>query len=309
MIESQTTALLKLNEKNLALKRANDKLQGNSSEDDAPKEVSSKDIVRLEEKIEQLEKEHQSERDHHLEIINNDTLKSDYYKLETNFKEVKSAKEKLYKELVTTREKVDAQEKLIHEKDQRIIELENKAILLEKEAERSTMKFNQMMNGVPMNPMGMGGYVFPEMNNGGFHFTSYGNSYQQNNENVAPAYEFNEHTLSSDMHRGMKAAPPSFFARKVVKPIRGGGKKNHQIEAPPMTNPYSGNSTNHGTNSISRNSLKHFTSSEKGVPINPFTPIVRPEEEELHLKVPKTFKQLRKENKKATYRGKKTSNF
>jgi hypothetical protein len=311
VIESQTTALLKLNEKNLALKRANDKLQGNSSEDDFPKEISSKDIARLEEKIDQLEKDHQSERDHHLEIINNDTLKSDYYKLETNFKEVKLAKEKLYKELVTTREKVDSQEKLIHEKDQRIVELENKAILLEREAERSTMKFNQMMNGVPMNPMGgmMGGYVFPEMSNGGVQFTSYGSTYQQNNGNGVTSYAFNDHALSSDMNREMKAVPPSFFARKVVKPIRGGGKKHHQIEAP-MPDPYSSNTDSHlGINRISRNSLRHFTSSEKGVPINPFTPIVRPEDEDLRLKVPKTFKQLRKENKKTTYRGRQESYF
>lgn len=341
IIEAQNKNLTLLTRSHHELKTENSKLQkslddrnesksqdeGSSQSDEAPKSQRLRqsktvgpesEVKRLEDKISRLEKEYQSEREHHLEIINNDTLKNDYYALENNFNELKSAKDKIYKELVQSREKVDKQEKELREKDERISELEHQALALEKAANQSKQQLSNMMTGMPMQPMGpmMGGYMVPENMHGGLHFTSYN---QLNQNNMAPQMNqpsvghlniSDEHSSFENQPTQMKQAPPpSFFANKVVKPIRGGGKKKQEpvVGANPYNNsePY-----NNEFNNVARKTVKHLGGASdkmfyKPPPTaNPFTPLVRPDQETQdgeNFKKQKSFKQLRRESKKHNY--------
>lgn len=248
-------------------------------------------------KEKQQQEDLKKEEDQKLEKSNTERLKNDYYKLESNFGDVKAAKDKLFKELVHSRHKVDAQDKQIQDKDMRIAELEQQAIAFKRDAEKSKIKFNQVMNGMPMQSMGgmMGGYVFPENNNGSVQYNTYGSvSHHNDRKTSMGSQEGTDHTFSQDAGTDRKVAPPpSFFNRKVVKPIRGGGKK-HQPQTVAI-DPYN-------QNSVPEKELKRV---HKLPPSNPFTPIVRPGNELANnhkLASQKSFKQIRKESKKSNYK-------
>lgn len=204
----------------------------------------------------------------------------------------KKAKDKMYKELTYCRQKVDEQEDQLRSKDKRINELEVQVHSLEKQAVKSSQQINQIMGGIPMQPMGgmMGGYMVPNAMGGGMGF----NTFAPQPTTYTPYVHTGTQNLSTENPFDSKAQnlpPPSFFAKKVVKPIRGGGKKrqNPVIGMDPYANP----------DPLAHQEVKHAP------PINPFTPIIKPDLAKSDSKQspgkPKTFKQMRKVTKKANY--------
>lgn len=289
----------------------------NESSDSENKNVNKEDgeskaeINRLNEKIDQMEKEYKSEREHHLEIINNDTLKNEYYKLENNYKEVRDAKEKLYKELAHSRSKIDKQNEEMQQQSEKIDDLNRKMTALETLNRQVNIQLNQMMSGMPMHSYGsmVGGYMFPDNVNGPLHFTSYNalnNSHmihQANNE-----YSIvNESFSYANQNR---APPPSFFAKNVVKPIKGGGKKRtvHNYDPDPYANQSSINNKEY--ENMSRKVVSKIEGAQKQEKmfykppptINPFAPLVKDNDKDSdNIEKLKTIKQMRRESKKAKY--------
>lgn len=112
-------------------------------------------------------------------------------------------------------------------------------------------------------------------------------------------------TLGSMSLAQSNHAPPSFFSRKVVKPIKGGGKKR---QVPIVgSNPYNNSdSPNKEFNNIANKKVhKKSTDSEemkfyKPPPsINPFTPIIK--SDQASLETQKSFKQIQRQAKKKNY--------
>jgi len=292
-----------------------DSKSSSSGDDDAkpPKDASKADaeVQRLAARIVQMERDFQSERDHHLEIINNDTLKLDYFKLEANFKELKDAKDTVYKELVHCRSKVDKQDEELRAKSQTISELEGQIATLESTARKANNQLSNLMNTMPMQFMGplQGGYVFPENMNGQLHFSSYGNlntSFGGNSQII------NNDGVPSNNHlvdpQGKQNPPQSFFAKNVVKPIKGGGKKRAVQQFDP--NPYTSSTLTNDKEfeNVARKVAHKKDKAEKlfhkPLPaINPFTPLMRPtdgQDTDSGAKL-KTIKQIRRESKKYNY--------
>jgi len=210
-----------------------------------------------------------------------ETIKKDYYKLEEHFKETNKAKDKLYKELVQTREKLDQHEKLVIENTAKISELEAQNASLEKTVRQGKLQIDQMMTGMPLQPMNnLGGYI---------DYSSRTN-FQEN--------------LEKSRGENTKAAPPSFFAKKVIKPIRGGGKKR-QSNVFEM-NPYGSNQqlnkeyNNYAMKSVRKGSGNEMKFYKPPPSINPFTPVIKPGDSPNEFSR-KSIKQLQRENKKKNY--------
>lgn len=112
-------------------------------------------------------------------------------------------------------------------------------------------------------------------------------------------------TLGSISLAQSNHAPPSFFSRKVVKPIKGGGKKRQVAVV--GSNPYNNSdSPNKEFNNIVNKKVhKKSTDSEemkfyKPPPaISPFTPIIK--SDQTNLETQKSFKQIQKQAKKKNY--------
>ena len=289
------------------LKQGNELSDGENKQNTGQDNDSKAEIVRLNEMIDHMEKEYKSEREHHLEIINNDTLKNEYYKLESNYREVSNAKDKLYKELVHSRSKVDKVTEELQHKNEKIEELDRKVSALESLNRQTNIQLNQMMSGMPMHSFGpmIGGYMFPDNLNGQLHFTSYNAVNNYSNDTQKTANESFSH-----FNQNKVAPPPSFFSKNVVKPIRGGGKKTvHNYDPDPYANHNSINNKEY--ENLNRKAVSKIDGGQmtekmfyKPPPtINPFAPLVKSTSDQDSDKVKKlkTIKQMRRESKKAKY--------
>ena len=169
-----------------------------------------------------------------------------------------------------------------------------------------------MMGGMSMPSFGsvLGGYMYPENTNGSLHFTSYNMINSQNN------YHQDQSQYNKDIDRGFNSvnkplAPPSFFANRVVKPIRGGGKKKQVQNYEPDPYTIQNSVRNKEYENVSRKVINQSDVPiipdkipPKPLPVvNPFTPVVNPlENKELEsLAKLKSIKQIRNENKKTNY--------
>ena len=233
IIESQNKNLISVNQTNQDLQDENEKLRS-CMQDMVNKQVQNEitkddDTVNDAEVEKLIDKMTKMEEDH----------KQSYVKLQDNYSDVKKAKDKIYEELVFSRRKADDQGVELREKAETINKLEKQVIVLETSAKQSQIKLNQIVNGMPMNPMTsmnnmMGEYMVPSNINGHIEFNSY-NNLHQSNPNIS----------MSNSHRGhnVKNPPSSFFSKKmnVVKPIRGGGKSKAKNVVGPASNPYESN--------------------------------------------------------------------
>lgn len=107
-------------------------------------------------------------------------------------------------------------------------------------------------------------------------------------------------TLANHTGKTRAAPPPSFFAKRVVKPIRGGGKRrtSNVFEM----NPYGQQDNNKEYNNYAMKVVRKVNKFHKPPPSNPFTPIVRPgEERDSPSKGKKSIRQIQKESKKQHY--------
>ena len=155
LIETQNKMLNEVTLSNQNLQGEKEKLQQTLEEKQQSEKELLEQVQNVKEESQVKEEEKAKEEDNTLQV-----LKKDYYKLEDNFKEIKTAKEKIYKELVHSREKVDSQEKEIHEKDNKITEFERKIGTLEKTVQLGKQQLNQVLSGMPLQPLNMmGGYM------------------------------------------------------------------------------------------------------------------------------------------------------
>jgi hypothetical protein len=143
-------------------------------------------------------------------------------------------------------------------------------------------------------------------------FAQYNNTYANGSNAFAhpnvgglnTSLNYTQETSDSVRFAQPKPAPPSFFSRKVVKPIKGGGKKR---QAPTAPNPYfNSDSQNKEFNNIAKKKAhKKSTDKEemkfyKPPPsINPFTPIIKTDK--AILETQKSFTQIQRQAKKKNY--------
>jgi hypothetical protein len=155
IVESQSKKMTEISKANLDLQTKSEKLSMKLHE------VTEE----LDQNIEKYKEHQEIPPEEDIKEPVDEVLKKDYYKLESNFKEVKTAKDKIFKELYSTREKVDSQQKIIKDKDDKIQELELKILNIEKQAELNVQHLNHFITGMPMQSTGMMGefndYVNP----------------------------------------------------------------------------------------------------------------------------------------------------
>ena len=143
--------------------------------------------------------------------------KRDFYEIDKKNRELQQARKFMYHELNELRKRVDRQEEELERKNMQLSRLERQLVL---------GNAGQRAAQAPMNPMMASQfYMMPmQMSGGNVQFTNFANMQMQGMPGGGIPMQ-RQPTAGTGQRRTSRGdEPPVFFSKKVIKPIRGGGK-------------------------------------------------------------------------------------